>query len=61
MLYAVLDVPEDLDSPVQLPHLSFRDYLIDPENKETVELWVDDKLAHRKLAENCLRVMRGAL
>jgi hypothetical protein len=61
MLHSVLDVPESLDSPVRLLHLSFRDYLIDPENKETMEFWVDEKLTHEKLARDCLRVMRGAL
>ncbi|SCO92738.1 related to RSA4-WD-repeat protein required for maturation and efficient intra-nuclear transport [Fusarium oxysporum] len=61
MLHSVLEVPESLDSPVRLLHLSFRDYLVDPENRETVEFWVDEKLTHRKLAQHCLRVMRGAL
>ncbi|KAM0294477.1 hypothetical protein ACHAPM_011216 [Fusarium culmorum] len=61
MLHSVLEVPESLDSPVRLFHLSFRDYLVDSENRETVEFWVDEKLAHRNLAEHCLRVMRSAL
>ncbi|KAM5528787.1 Vegetative incompatibility protein HET-E-1-like protein 7 [Fusarium oxysporum f. sp. phaseoli] len=61
MLHSVLQVPKSVDSPVRLLHLSFRDYLVDPENKETVEFWVDEKLAHRKLAKHCLRVMRSAL
>ncbi|KAF9769283.1 hypothetical protein IL306_013312, partial [Fusarium sp. DS 682] len=61
MLHSALEVPESLDSQVRLLHLSFRDYLVDPENKETVEFWVDEKLAHLKLAKHCLRVMRGTL
>lgn len=61
MLHSVLDVPQNLDSPVRLLHLSFRDYLIDPENKETVEFWVDERLTHRKLAKDCLRIMRDGL
>ncbi|KAG7410105.1 Vegetative incompatibility protein HET-E-1 [Fusarium oxysporum f. sp. raphani] len=61
MLHSVLEVPKSIDSPVRLLHLSFRDYLVDPENKETVEFWVDEKLAHRKLAKHSLRVMRSAL
>ncbi|EXK79482.1 hypothetical protein FOQG_15910 [Fusarium oxysporum f. sp. raphani 54005] len=61
MLHSVLEVPESLDSPVRLLHLSFRDYLVDSENKETVEFWVDEKLTQRRLAKHCLRVMRGAL
>ncbi|KAM0363085.1 hypothetical protein ACHAPK_011223 [Fusarium culmorum] len=61
MLHSVLEVPASLYTPVRLLHLSFRDYLVDSENKETVEFWVDEKLAHRRLAQHCLRVMRGAL
>ncbi|KAH7186340.1 hypothetical protein DER44DRAFT_802859 [Fusarium oxysporum] len=60
-LHSVLEVPESLDSPVRLLHLSFRDYLIDSENKETVEFWVDEIATHRNLAKHCLRVMRSAL
>ncbi|KAK6709716.1 hypothetical protein SNK04_010663 [Fusarium graminearum] len=44
--------------PVRLLHLSFRDYLVDPENKERNEFWVDLKLLHRMLAKHCLRIMR---
>ncbi|KAF6525890.1 hypothetical protein HZS61_011685 [Fusarium oxysporum f. sp. conglutinans] len=61
MLHSVLEVPESLYTPVRLLHLSFRDYLVDPENKDTAEFWVDEKLAHRRLAKHCLRVMRSAL
>ncbi|KLP02857.1 Uncharacterized protein LW94_3370 [Fusarium fujikuroi] len=61
VLHSVLEVPESLDLPVRLLHLSFRDYLVDLENRETAEFWVDEILAHRKLAKHCLRVMRGML
>ncbi|EGU72230.1 hypothetical protein FOXB_17261, partial [Fusarium oxysporum f. sp. conglutinans Fo5176] len=61
ILHSVLDVPKTLNSPVRLLHLSFRDYLVDPENRERLEFWVDEKFAHRNLAKHCLRVMRGAL
>jgi hypothetical protein len=60
-LHSVLSVPFDRTSPVRLLHLSFRDYLINPENRETVEFWVDEKLVHQNLARHCLRVMRGTL
>ncbi|RYC80662.1 Vegetative incompatibility protein HET-E-1 [Fusarium oxysporum f. sp. narcissi] len=61
MLHSVLEVPDSIDSPVRLLHLSFRDYLVDLENKETIEFWVDEKLTHRNLVKHCLRVMRGTL
>jgi hypothetical protein len=60
-LHSVLSIPLERTMPVRLLHLSFRDYLVDPENKERVEFWVDEKLAHRRLVKHCLRVMRSAL
>ncbi|KAJ3454402.1 hypothetical protein MRS44_018296 [Fusarium solani] len=61
MLHSVLSIPSTRDSPVRLLHLSFRDYLIDLENMETNEFWVDEKLVHRNLAKQCLRIMRSGL
>ncbi|KAI7769614.1 hypothetical protein LZL87_003104 [Fusarium oxysporum] len=61
VLYSVLEIPDSLDSPVRLLHLSFRDYLVDPENREMIDFWVDEEAAHRRLAKNCLRVMRNGL
>ncbi|RKK90938.1 hypothetical protein BFJ68_g16338, partial [Fusarium oxysporum] len=58
MLHSVLEVPESLDAPVRLLHLSFRDYLVDSENERKIKFWVDEKLAHRRLAKHCLRIMR---
>ncbi|PTD03479.1 Vegetative incompatibility protein HET-E-1, partial [Fusarium culmorum] len=60
-LHSVLSIPLERTMPVRLLHLSFRDYLVDSKNKERIEFWVDTKLAHRRLAENCLRVMRSGL
>jgi len=60
-LHSVLSIPLERTVPVRLLHLSFRDYLLDLNNRETIEFWVDEKLVHRKLAKHCLRVMRGAL
>ncbi|KAF9768979.1 hypothetical protein IL306_013666 [Fusarium sp. DS 682] len=56
-LHSVLSIPLNRTLPVRLLHLSFRDYLV----TEKGEFWVDEKLAHRNLARNCLCVMRGAL
>ncbi|KAM0187028.1 hypothetical protein ACHAPI_011346, partial [Fusarium lateritium] len=61
MLHSVLEVPVSLDAPVRLLHLSFRDYLLDIENKEKMNFWVDEKLAQRRLAKHCLRVMHNGL
>ncbi|KAG7428037.1 Vegetative incompatibility protein HET-E-1 [Fusarium oxysporum f. sp. raphani] len=60
-LHSVLSIPMTCNSPVRLLHLSFRDYLVDSREKEENEFWVDEKVTHRRLTSNCLRVMRGAL
>ncbi|KAI3572621.1 hypothetical protein IWW34DRAFT_637073 [Fusarium oxysporum f. sp. albedinis] len=60
-LHSVLSIPPERTIPVRLLHQSFRDYLVAPGNRETVEFWVDEKVTHRNLAKHCLRVMRSAL
>ena len=64
LLHSVLDVPSLPDSPVRLFHLSFRDFLLDPEkrqNPNASQFWVNEKKTHGQLAEHCLRVMNQAL
>ncbi|KAI3006741.1 hypothetical protein CBS147346_3641 [Aspergillus niger] len=60
-LHAVLDIPDDETKPVGLFHLSFRDFLLDPETREKTEFWVDGGLTHHKLAVKCLEIMRSRL
>ena len=55
-LHSVLSVPTDPMLPVRLFHLSFRDFLIDPERKRN-PFWVDEKETHRKTAFRCLDLM----
>ncbi|KAF3342156.1 hypothetical protein VdG2_09694 [Verticillium dahliae VDG2] len=59
-MHSVLNVPSN-DLPVRLFHLSFRDYLVDPDQKETNVFWVDQRAANQTLARNCLRVMAAGL
>ncbi|QPC62914.1 hypothetical protein HYE67_005145 [Fusarium culmorum] len=56
-LHSVLSIPPTRKAPIRLLHLSFRDYLI----KNESEFQVDEKHAHRTLAQQCLRVMRSGL
>jgi hypothetical protein len=60
-LHSVLDIPETLDAPVRLLHLSFRDYLVALEKRELAEFRVEERHTHQSLAKHCLRIMRGAL
>ncbi|KAJ6070716.1 hypothetical protein N7467_012035 [Penicillium canescens] len=55
-LHSVLSVPSDETLPVQLFHLSFRDFLLDPETREKTPFWVDKKEMHYRLTTRCLFV-----
>ncbi|SCV57407.1 related to vegetative incompatibility protein HET-E-1 [Fusarium fujikuroi] len=57
MLHSILSIPTSDQSPVRLLHLSFRDFLVDPENQGKNPFWVDEKDTHKKMVKNCLRVM----
>lgn len=52
-LHSVLSVPENIDAPVRILHLSFRDYLLNTKSA----FHVDEKETHRKIASHCFRVM----
>jgi AAA ATPase domain len=58
-LYAILDIPDDLNRPIRLHHPSFREFLL---NKERCgDFWVDKKEAHQKLANKCIQLMSQTL
>ncbi|KKP07332.1 hypothetical protein THAR02_00529 [Trichoderma harzianum] len=66
LLHSVLGVPNDLDTPVRLLHLSFRDFLVDPAKKlDPIKypFWVDEQLAHSELFLQCIKLLsrNGAL
>ncbi|KLO79090.1 vegetatible incompatibility protein het-e-1 [Fusarium fujikuroi] len=56
-LRSVIDVPED-DSPLQLFHLSFRDYIL---SKSAGDLQVSEIETQARLASRCLGLLRGTL
>jgi hypothetical protein len=55
LLHSVLSIPSNPDIPVRLFHLSFRDFLLDTEKRETNPFWVDEREAHTKFAAQCLQ------
>ncbi|KAH7140047.1 WD40-repeat-containing domain protein [Dactylonectria estremocensis] len=61
MLHSVLEVPKSANSPVRLLHLSFRDFLIDPEKQGTNPYWVDEKKTHGMIAASCIRLLSNSL
>jgi WD40 repeat protein len=56
-LRSVLNVPEDETSPVQLFHLSFRDFLLDKNRCPDTRFLIDEKTAHNNLFICCLNLM----
>lgn len=61
LLFSVLDVPESVDRPIRLLHLSFRDFLLDKKRCTDDQLRINELKTHSDLAEHCLRVMSNSL
>ncbi|KAJ6070586.1 hypothetical protein N7467_011905 [Penicillium canescens] len=53
-LHSVLNIPSDLNRPIRSFHLSFRDFLLDPETRNKTPFGLDEKEMHYRLAEQCL-------
>lgn len=60
-LHSVLDIPPQIDAPVKLFHLSFRDFLVDPTKRTTNDFWIDETKYHKTLADRCIQVMHQHL
>ncbi|EPS42329.1 hypothetical protein H072_3710 [Dactylellina haptotyla CBS 200.50] len=61
---SVLNIPVDSDVPIKTFHLSFREFLLDEETKDDPRFgsfWVDERLAHRRLAYSCVKLMEKHL
>jgi deoxyadenosine/deoxycytidine kinase len=56
-LHSVLSVPSSADSPIRMLHLSFRDFLVDPEKRHTNSFWVDRRETHKMIMKKCLERM----
>jgi hypothetical protein len=59
-LHSVLSVPDSAESPVRMFHLSFRDFLVDPDRRNTNPFWVDEREAHKRIAVRCLELLSGS-
>ncbi|KAH6712100.1 hypothetical protein BKA61DRAFT_633557 [Leptodontidium sp. MPI-SDFR-AT-0119] len=55
LLHSVLSIPSRAGHPIRLFHLSFRDFLVDTEKRETNPFWINEKDVHGKLATRCLQ------
>ncbi len=56
-LHAVLDVPATANSPIRPLHLSFRDFLVDPDKRDTHLFWIDEATSHERIATTCLKLL----
>ena len=56
-LHSILDVPKDQTQPLRLYHPSFRDFLLN-RTRCGDRFWVEEKNAHRTLANHCIQLMR---
>jgi hypothetical protein len=60
-LHAILDIPKDTTRPLRLHHPSFRDFLLKQDRCTDPNFQVDEKQAHRIMADGCIRLMSTAL
>ena len=56
-LHSVLSIPDNEDIPVRPLHLSFREFLVDPQKQGKSPFWVDEKETHKRLVSQCLKLM----
>jgi hypothetical protein len=56
-LHSVLSVPSSTDAPIRMLHLSFRDFLVDPDKRCTNLFWVDETVTHKMVMSKCLERM----
>ncbi|KAA8641512.1 uncharacterized protein ATNIH1004_011648 [Aspergillus tanneri] len=63
-LHSVLNLVDNLHTPVRTLHLSFRNFLVDlktKQAKESEEFWIDEKAIHNTLIDHCLGIMDHGL
>jgi len=60
-LHSILDIPKDPTRPVRLHHPSLRDFLLNSQRCYDRHFWVDEKKAHKALANHCMRLMSKKL
>ncbi|BAE64234.1 unnamed protein product [Aspergillus oryzae RIB40] len=56
-LHSVLSIPDDEDTPIQLFHQSFRDFLLHPKVRTKTKFWIDEEHIHRETLFRCIEVM----
>ncbi|KAK0278418.1 hypothetical protein LTR35_009157 [Friedmanniomyces endolithicus] len=60
-LHTIFNIPSLKDRPIRLHHPTFRDFLVDSTRCKNPDVWIDQKKAHKALADSCIRIMRKTL
>ncbi|PMD32012.1 hypothetical protein L207DRAFT_590884 [Hyaloscypha variabilis F] len=60
-LHSIVDIPQVEKQPLRIHHPSFRDFLLDQDRCTDLDFWVNDKQAHHKLMDQCIRLMSSSL
>jgi NACHT domain/Heterokaryon incompatibility protein (HET) len=60
-LHTIFNIPNLRHRPIRLHHPTFRDFLVDKTRCKNPDFWVDQKMAHKALADSCIRIMRKML
>lgn len=59
---SVINVPEDEDLPVKLHHMSFHNFLVHQQTRETYPwLWIDEMAVDTRMLERCLEILEEGL
>ena len=60
-LHAVFDVPEEVNKPIQMLHLSFRDFVVDSARCYDLRFQINEQQVHHDLSDRCLDLMEQSL
>lgn len=60
-LHTIFNIPRQPSRPIRLHHPTFRDFLLDKTRCRDPDLWVDEKEAHKTLADSCIALMSKKL
>ena len=60
LLHSVLNIPAEENMPVQLLHLSFREFLLDTKKQGKSPFWVDEKEIQKTLVGKCLHLLSSS-
>jgi NACHT domain len=60
-LHTVFNIPNQKDRPIRLHHPTFRDFILNKDRCSGLNFWVNEKQAHKALADNCIQLMSKML